>query len=302
MLCKSPRTYPTAPGGLLPCGQCKPCKINRRRDWTVRLVLEAHAHEENSWVTLTYAEDNLPTNYVRARDGRIFGSVGKPTLCRPDYQNFLKRFRERTGLTSKDFKYFIAGEYGEKYGRPHYHVCLFGIGPRYKKDIEHAWSLLDDDRQRYPIGNVFHGSLTWDSCQYTAGYTVKKMTSFTHEELDGRYPEFGQGSKGLALVAVDDVLHYMSLHRLNDVPSYFLYQGKQVPVPRYIKIRLRQQLGICDEEAQAEWKSKMYDMRVRLKNSQTAFSLEDLYEEENGQSLLNQDARIKLFYEKEKLL
>lgn len=305
MLCKDLRSYPNMNGGLLPCGQCMPCRINRRRDWTVRLILEAHAHEENSWVTFTYDDRFLPFDMEHKKLGRSFGSVVAPTLWRPDYQNFLKRFREKTGLTSKDFKYFISGEYGEKYGRPHYHACLFGIGSRYKKDIEFAWSVLDDDRQRHPIGNVFHGSLTWDSAQYTAGYTIKKMTAFDHGELDGRYPEFGQGSKGISLIAVDDVLNYMSIHRLNDVPDHFVYQGKPVPVPRYIKNKLRQKLGISNEESQAEWKADMRILSQSYQNSQ-AFkegkSLKSFWLEENRQTLLNQDARLKLFYEKEKLL
>ena len=89
---------------------------------------------------------------------------------------------------------------------------------------------------------------------------------------------------------------------MNSVPTFLLIGGKQVPVPRYIKQKLRLRLGISDEEAQAEWKAEMYNMRLRLKASKTEFSLSSLFEVENRQSLINQDAKLKLFYQKEKLL
>ena len=34
-------------GGIVPCGQCNPCRQNRRRQKTGRLVLEASQHEHS---------------------------------------------------------------------------------------------------------------------------------------------------------------------------------------------------------------------------------------------------------------
>lgn len=300
MLCKDPRTYPTAPGGLLPCGQCHGCKFNRRRDWSTRLILETQYHAESCWLTLTYNDENLPYDRVDPRSGVHYGLPDRPTVWRGDYQNFFKRLREYVDY--QPFKYFIAAEYGDKSWRPHYHACIYGLGPSLKNTFRRAWATGYSERNVQPIGNIYVGSLTWDSCQYTAGYTVKKLTSPADPRLDGRYPEFGQPSKGMALDVVDDIIAYMHQFGINSIPSELTRQGRSLPVPRYIKNKLRERLGVSKEEAQAEWKSEMYDMRLRLKNSKTVFSLEDLYEEENRQSLLNQDAKIKLFYEKEKLL
>lgn len=299
MLCKSPRTYKTTAGGLLPCGQCKPCKINRRRDWTTRLVLESKSHARNLWLTLTYNHQTLPMSLMHPRLGRTFGSEDFPTLWREDYQNFFKRLRS---YDVPDFKFFISGEYGEQYHRPHYHVCLFGLDNSFRNAILSAWSYRDNHYKQQPIGNVFFGDLNWDTCQYTCGYTLKKMTSFDHEDLYGRYPEFGQGSKGLALLAVEDIIKYMDKHRLNQVPTVLYMNGKQIPVPRYMKAKLYAHYQVSKEEQQAQWQEDMLLMRYRARNSKTAPSIERLYEEENRQSLLNQDARLKLFYEKEKLL
>jgi len=299
MLCKAPRTFPKSHGGLLPCGYCKPCKINKRRDWTTRLILESNNHADNLWITLTYNDDHLPRGYDHPRLLRRFGSLHAPSLKREDYQNFFKRLRNYVDVP---FKFFISGEYGDKYHRPHYHACLFGLGDRHREAIKKAWATRDENYELQPIGNIYFGTLTWDSAQYTVGYTIKKMTSFHHDDLKGRYPEFGQASKGISLLAVEDVLKYIKRYQLQTVPKHLLINGKKVPVPRYMKIKLRQHLGISNEEAQQDWKDEMYSMRLRAKNSKTAVTLPALYEEENRQSLINQDAKLKLFYEEEKLL
>lgn len=299
MLCKSPRKFPNA-GGLLPCGACMPCRINNRRDKKTRLQLEARNHAENLWITLTYSEQNLPKKYVRARDGKTFGMPSYPTLVRPDYQGFFKRLRNY-GLPPQ-FKYFIVGEYGEKYHRPHYHACLFGIGRDYTDRIQRAWCRETSKGSYDLIGHIYFGDLTPDSMQYTAGYTVKKMTGFNHDGLCGRYPEFGTSSKGLSLDTVDEVIETMELLRLNDVPDYLVVSGQKVPVPRYIKKKVRERLGIDVSESTQKWEGEMLAMQSRQMEIKEGISITDLYIKEKRQSLLNQDAKIKLFFQKEKLL
>ena len=42
------------------CGQCLPCRVNKRRLWTNRIMLESMCHDDNAFVTLTYNDDNIP--------------------------------------------------------------------------------------------------------------------------------------------------------------------------------------------------------------------------------------------------
>jgi len=91
---------------FVPCGQCGECRLSRARMWATRCVHEAACWKQSCFVTLTY-KDLPPNNSLEPEDTR----------------NFIRRLRQTIG---KNFKYFLAGEYGEKGDRPHYHALIFG--------------------------------------------------------------------------------------------------------------------------------------------------------------------------------
>ena len=94
----------------LPCGKCMGCRLERSRQWAMRCMHEAQMHEDNCFITLTYRPDDLP------KDG---------SLNKKHFQDFMKRFRHRYSDTK--IRYYMCGEYGEDFGRPHYHACIFGF-------------------------------------------------------------------------------------------------------------------------------------------------------------------------------
>lgn len=96
-------------GQAFGCGQCLPCRVNRRRIWTHRIMLEAAQYHDNSFVTLTYDEEKLPVDL----------SVTPRTL-----QLFMKRLRK---VYPNRIRYFGVGEYGDQTMRPHYHLALFNF-------------------------------------------------------------------------------------------------------------------------------------------------------------------------------
>ena len=93
----------------VPCGQCIGCRLERSRQWAIRCYHEASMYERNSFVTLTYDDESLPLG---------------GTLVFRDFQLFMKRLRKQYGA---GIRFYACGEYGEKFGRPHYHVCLFNF-------------------------------------------------------------------------------------------------------------------------------------------------------------------------------
>ena len=148
----------------LPCGRCIGCRIKRSREWAIRCVHEASLHKHNSFITLTFNDKWLkklcPTGSL---DVTIF-------------QKFMKRLRYHTGLK---IRFYHCGEYGERYGRPHYHACLFGIDFPDKKPfkvvngitlyrsafLESVWT--------YGYSSI--GDVTFQSAAYVARYVMKKV-------------------------------------------------------------------------------------------------------------------------------
>ena len=150
------------------CGQCIGCRLERSRQWAIRCMHEAQMHEENSFVTLTYSDEHLPEG-------------GKLVL--DHFQRFFKRLRKRVGVP---VRYYHCGEYGETFGRPHYHACIFGYGfpdrvlwsysngqPLYSsKELSDLW----------PYGHALIGEVTFDSAAYVARYIMKKVNGDRADE------------------------------------------------------------------------------------------------------------------------
>lgn len=141
----------------VPCGQCIGCRLERSRQWAVRIMAEAQMHSANSFLTLTYGVDPI-------------------SLRVDDLQRFFKRLRKR-GLS---VRHYSCGEYGDELGRPHFHVCLFGedfSGDRYQWATRNGlpvWrSPLLESVWTAGISEI--GSLTFESAAYVARYVTKKV-------------------------------------------------------------------------------------------------------------------------------
>lgn len=147
---------------LLPCGQCRGCRLERSRQWAIRCVHEASLHERNCFITLTYDDGHLPED--RSLDYKIF-------------QVFMRRLRKRF----KEFRirFFMCGEYGETLGRPHYHACLFGFDfpdKVFHKRVASGFNLYRSDSLDSLWGRGFAsiGDVSFESAAYVARYVMKK--------------------------------------------------------------------------------------------------------------------------------
>lgn len=168
----------------LPCGQCIGCRLERSRQWAVRLMKEHRLHERSSFLTLTYDEESLPRT-----------DNGLPTLVLRDVQLFMKRLRKF--CAPHPIRFFLCGEYGENTHRPHYHLILFGED--FVKDRER----IEDTPTGYPqytssslselwsMGRCTIGDVSFESAAYVARYVLKKVTGKGSEfHYQGRKPEF----------------------------------------------------------------------------------------------------------------
>lgn len=177
------------------CGRCIGCRLEHSRQWALRCVHEAQLHNNNSYITLTYDNDNLPEN---------------GNLNHRDFQLFLKRYRKF--LAPHKIKYFMCGEYGEAcklcskslkqcrckkslptLGRPHYHAIIFGD--------QFSDLIFEDSRNGFPYfksktlenlwthGNCIVGEATFESAAYVARYVTKKIT-ITEGLSDGYFDHY----------------------------------------------------------------------------------------------------------------
>lgn len=163
----------------IPCGQCIGCRLEKSREWAMRMVHEASLHEENCFVTLTYNDENLPSDY---------------SLDKRHFQLFMKKLRKTTGAK---IRYYHCGEYGDHNNRPHYHACLFG----YSFPDKVLWSVRDGCRlyisellnSIWGLGYCTIGDVTFESAAYVARYVTKKITgSQAKEHYQVCDPETGQ--------------------------------------------------------------------------------------------------------------
>lgn len=198
----------------VPCGKCKQCLMKSTYDWAHRIILEAGSHKENCVVTLTYDDTHKPSDNM---------------LRYSDVQRFLKRLRKR--IYPQSVRYFVSGEYGDRFQRPHYHIILFGFFP---SDVEYMFSRhgnkfykSDFMNEVWSNGFATVGTLTEKSAFYCAKYLQKlnfgdmPVPPFVHMSLKPAigacaYDKSMQNSKRLYLLG-----HAYSL------PRYYLKRLKQ---------------------------------------------------------------------------
>lgn len=146
------------------CRKCKKCLNTRHTDLAGRAMAESLVSEQTVALTLTYADWT--------------GSRAQ-TLQYRDVQLMLKRLR-RDGY---QVRFLVAGEYGSKRQRPHWHCVLFfnGKAPpmppvetkkqhwKYWADVS-AGNSKSDNR---PLGFVFVQKPDFHGLRYVVKYAVK---------------------------------------------------------------------------------------------------------------------------------
>lgn len=224
-----------------PCGKCLPCQINKRSEWTGRLILESLSHETNPiFFTLTYNQENLPPGN---------------RLQKRDLQLFFKRVRNYLGK----FRYFGVGEYGEKSGRAHYHAIIFGLSIDMFTE-----SLME---KLWPYGFTSLSEATRERLQYVSGYTVKKFAkSEKHPDLPpefaimSRNPAIGTGATQALARKISDTNYRLETNSgepitISDINN-FRMAGKQYPIGRTLKEKIISITGMDKIQQYAKIKEK----------------------------------------------
>lgn len=222
MACNRPFSVRNSSGEIVlaPCGWCRQCRIDRREEWTHRIMSEISLHD-GAFLTLTYNDLYLPSG----------GS-----LVPNDLTLFLKRFRQnlsRSRASGRKIKYYAVGEYGSVggyldlydtgFGRPHYHLIISGLDP-YNVD-----SLA---RQSWSYGFIKTEPANPSTVRYTLKYLDKQIVGKDAESVYGSLvPPFARMSKGLGLEWM-----LKNSDSIAENNGYYV-KGRLVPPPRYYKRR-----------------------------------------------------------------
>lgn len=213
-------------------------------------------YTNNSFITLTYNEENLPY---------------RNQLTHKHFQDFMKRLRKQE--SEKFIKNFMCGEYGELTGRPHYHSILFNHDWKDKKYLKTTPSGEKIYTSEYlsklwPYGHASTGEATFESAAYIARYCLKKVrgeAAYAHyyrHDADGEYqqvPEYSESSNGLGE-------QYMKFFK-NDIYNndYVIIRGMPTRVPKYYDRKFKQ----IDEQKLLEIKEERIWKGYNLRHDNT---------------------------------
>lgn len=202
-----------------PCGKCPECLKRRVSGWSFRLMQEDKVSQSSLFVTLTYNTDHVPLTKNKFM-----------SLCKKDVQLFFKRLRKYHGNKDQNIiRYFVVGEYGSKYGRPHYHLILFN------STIEGVLAAWRVDNSR--IGDCHFGKVSGASVGYTLKYMMKPSKVPLHKN-DDRVPEFQLCSKGLGKNYLTKAMASWHYKDLENRMYLNIEEGKKIAMPRYYKDKL----------------------------------------------------------------
>lgn len=196
---------------------------------------EAQLHERNCFITLTFANEHLPSN----------GSVSVR-----DWQLFMKRLRK--SCPGQKIRSFACGEYGDEFFRPHYHALLFNKDfsdkQLFKTERGNPIYISSELSKIWPFGHATIGDLTYQSAAYVARYCMKKITGPAADdhywrkhpltgEMHRVQPEFLTMSRRPGLGA-----DWLERFKTDVFPSDFVVtQGKKMRPPRFYDERLTEE-------------------------------------------------------------
>ena len=172
------------------CGRCMGCRLEYSRQWAIRCVHEAQMHDENCFITLTYAPEHLPPDH---------------SIRKEEVQKFMKRLRKAAKVR---LRYFACGEYGTKNNRPHYHAIIFG----YSFPDRKLWTIKNGNRlyrselleSVWTKGHSSIGECTFESAAYVARYVTKKYTKPEPSERSDARQERSEEKINMKYTVVDD--------------------------------------------------------------------------------------------------
>lgn len=205
-----------------PCGYCVGCKMDKINLWTRRITYE-YTGKTSSFVALTYDDFHLHYNK----------GYYNPSLDRLELKKFLDNLRHlvhnkygSADGVNANFKHFAVGEYGGMNNRPHYHLLLLGLSPKFCSVVlPKLWKKGSIRVDPMALGSVRY-VLKYMEKQQNKDYYKKHYTCF------GLDPPFISCSPGIGA-------EYIMSHSDDILRTGCIKDGSHfIPVPNYWKNKI----------------------------------------------------------------
>ena len=212
MACAYPSYNPNVRSALtgemlpIPCCNCFNCRLDFQYQAIDRMYCAWKSHNVSAFVTFTYDDNHLIIN-----DG-----FKNATLSKDDVHKYLDKIKHQLNIP---FEYYLCGEYGDKFNRPHYHAVFFGLDYQlHKSFFENSWKK----------GSVKVLPCNAKAFRYVSKYITSSQGSNDSEYFDyGIIPPFRKMSRGLGLTQFK--LHFNELCEY----GYFFLDGRKIKPNRY---------------------------------------------------------------------
>lgn len=234
----------------LPCGKCELCRVDMRYSKALRIMLEAESWPEKSYfITLTFNNENLGDGELNHSEWAQFIKNFRRKFCEAKHCKLKDRGGKNHGReyskTFKKIKQVMCGEYGDQFGRKHFHGIIFNHeftdarftgfysqkgNPIYTSDsLAEAWGK----------GSVQVEQVTFDLALYVGAYVTD-----LHDEPEANHghkkKQYGRFGKGIGLEWIRkywrDVLisgRVKTLDRDYPAPRYFLKKIEEMYPDEY---------------------------------------------------------------------
>lgn len=258
------------------CGKCLECQQQKSIEWAFRILDECSQYKDNCFITLTYNDDNLFYEDEIARE------LGVASVSRRECQLFLKRLRKM--LSPLKVRFFACGEYGRKFGRPHYHLIIFNWFPDdvvyFKTEGKNRLYRSSFLEKIWIKGFSSVGKVTYDTALYCAKYMNKFASDNIRRRCKDTYdvmhvlpaPSFIQMSNRPGI-------GYNAVYRCDLKTDRIYRDGKSTKIPRYyLKVMERDGVYLDDfrelRKKQGEIVQRCTDLEAKRKKFYARFNRE----------------------------
>lgn len=254
----------------IPCQKCDLCRIEQRYTKALRIMLEAESWPAKTYfITLTYDQKNLGNPDLDHSEWAQFIKNFRQEFCQAKYCDIsvprhYKRYGKIRSTTHKEIKQVMCGEYGDTFGRKHFHGIIFnhnfddieftGIYSKKGNPVHTSKKL----QAVWKKGHVQVEEITFDLALYVGSYVTDLMEDEESPNQGHKKKQYGRFGQGIGESWIrkywKDALSagcIMTMKRDYPIPRYFINKIKEWYPDEYQKWKEKKRLKMLKTRAES---------------------------------------------------